>query len=223
MALNSVSPATTTAASAQASTSGVASNSLDEAQSRFMKLLVTQMQNQDPLNPMSNADLTAQMAQLNTVSGINQLNTTMQSLLSNLQVSQSMQAASLIGRSVLVDSPAVSLQQGQAAMAVQLADAVDSLKLTIVNAAGQTVRSLDAGAQAAGLHNFAWDGLSDSGATAPDGTYSLQVQASSHGQVVTATPLAVGQVDSVSLAGGAVRLSTKSLGEVALTDVRQVR
>jgi len=132
-----------------------------------MKLLVTQMQNQDPLNPMSNADLTAQMAQLNTVSGINQLNTTMQSLLSNLQVSQSVQASSLIGRSVMVDSSAVRLQQGKASMSVQLADAVDSLKLTLVNAAGQTVRGLDLGAQPGGLQNFAWDGLTDSGTAAP--------------------------------------------------------
>ena len=88
MAINSVTttPTTTTAAASVAPAAQT-----DEAQSRFMKLLVAQMQNQDPLNPMDNAQMTSQIAQLQTVSGINQLNTTVQSLLSNYQSVQQLQ------------------------------------------------------------------------------------------------------------------------------------
>ena len=69
---------------------------------RFLKLLVAQMQNQDPLNPMDNAQVTSQMAQINTVTGIEKLNTTVQGLSSQFMQLQALQGASLVGRDVIV-------------------------------------------------------------------------------------------------------------------------
>ncbi|MDP3088179.1 MAG: flagellar hook capping FlgD N-terminal domain-containing protein, partial [Methylotenera sp.] len=76
-------------------------NSIDNAQDRFMTLLVTQMKNQDPLNPMDNAQVTSQMAQLSTVTGIDKLNNTLELLIGNVQPGPSYQASSMIGHSVL--------------------------------------------------------------------------------------------------------------------------
>src|SRR5690606_21641258 len=84
-------------------TRNTAKSAAQEAQDRFMTLLVTQMKNQDPLNPMDNAQVTSQLAQLSTVTGIDKLNNTMEALIGSVQSSQSMQASSMIGRVVLTE------------------------------------------------------------------------------------------------------------------------
>ncbi len=219
MAINSLTGASSTTTNAASTSSTVANQTIDEAQSRFMKLLVTQMQNQDPLNPMDNADLTTQIAQLNTVTGINQLNSSMQSLLGGFQL----QSASLIGRTVLAPGSSLDLADGQATMAMDLAQAADSVQVTVRNSSGQVVRVMKLGAQPAGQQDLSWDGQTDAGASAPDGRYTFSIQASKLGQQVTATTLSFGQVSSVALASGGVSLAIPTLGNVALTDVRQVR
>ncbi|PRD65320.1 flagellar hook assembly protein FlgD [Malikia granosa] len=220
MAVNSISSNTGVAAQTSASS---ASGSVDDAQSNFMKLLVAQMQNQDPMNPMDNAQMTSQMAQLNMVSGINQLNTTLSSALSSFQATQTMQASSLIGREVLVPSSTLQLSAGQAKMGVDLAQSADSLKLTVLDSTGQVLRTMDLGASAAGVRQLSWDGATDAGAAAADGSYSFKLEALRNGQSVTATALSAAQVGGVSLSNNNVRLSLPGLGEVALADVRQVR
>jgi len=224
MAINSVTGTTTTTSTTSSSASTAASQaSVDEAQSRFMKLLVTQMQNQDPMNPMDNAQLTTQIAQLNTVTGINQLNTTMQSMVAGVQASQTLQATSLIGHSVLVPGSSADLTQGQSVMGFELSQAADTVQLTVRDSSGTVVRTQALGTQSEGLHSVSWDGSTDAGSTASDGSYSFEIQASSNGQKVTATTLTLGQVASVSLANGKVSLSIPAVGDVALADVRQVR
>ncbi|MCX7250458.1 MAG: flagellar hook assembly protein FlgD [Burkholderiales bacterium] len=221
MAVNSIS--SNTGVSTPASTSTPATGSVGEAQSSFMKLLVAQMQNQDPMNPMDNAQMTSQMAQLNMVSGINQLNSTLSSALSGFQATQTMQASSLIGREVLVPSSTLQLSEGQAKMGVDLAQSVESLKLTVLDGAGQTLHSIDLGPQSAGLTQLAWDGATDAGAAASDGRYTFKLEALHNGQSVTATALSAAQVGGVSLSNNSVRLNLAGLGDVALADVRQVR
>ena len=81
--------------------SATSTDSTAATQDRFMKLLVTQMKNQDPLNPLDNAQVTSQLAQLSTVTGIDKVNATLQSLMGSMQPSQSLQAAGMIGHSVL--------------------------------------------------------------------------------------------------------------------------
>ncbi len=211
-----------TAASAAAATAS-STQSVSDAQANFLKLLVTQMQNQDPMNPMDNAQMTSQIAQLNTVSGINQLNTTVQSLAAAMQSSQALQASSLLGRDVLVAGSNLQLAQGQASMGVDFAQAADAVTVTVKDSAGQVVRTLSAGAQAAGLQAISWNGTTDAGGTAADGSYSFEVQAVRNGQAVNTTPLVAGRVDSVSLAGTGLSLNLPGLGRFALSDVKQVR
>ncbi len=221
MAVNSIS--SSTGVSTPATTTPSAAGSVDEAQSSFMKLLVAQMQNQDPLAPMDNAQMTTQLAQLNMVSGINQLNTTLTSALSNMQASQTMQASSLIGREVLVPGTTLQLREGQAKMGVDLDQSVDSLKLTVLDAAGQPLRSLDLGPRPAGLTPLSWDGATDAGSAAADGRYSFTLEALRNGQSVKTTGLSAAQVGGVSISNNIVRLNLPDLGDMALADVRQVR
>ena len=208
--------------SAAAAATALSTQSVSEAQANYLKLLVTQMQNQDPLNPMDNAQMTSQIAQLNTVAGINQLNTTVHSLASGIQASQALQASNLLGRNVLVEGSAVQLAQGQAVMGVDFAKAADAVTITVKDSAGKVLRTLLTGAQAAGMQNIFWDGSTDAGGSAPDGNYSFEIEARRAGQAVAATALTAGRVDSVSIAANGLTLSVAGLGKVALADVRQV-
>ena len=192
------------------------------AQDTFMKLLVTQMKNQDPLNPLDNAQVTSQLAQLSTVTGIEKMNATLQTLIGSYQSSQTLQAASMIGHGVLVAGSSLNLNNGQAPFGVDLNTSVDDVKVTIKDASGRAVRSMDMGSQQAGMLALQWNGTTDSGAAAANGQYSFSVDAIQGGQPVGATALAFGQVASVASSGQGVVLNVPGLGPVNLTDVRQI-
>jgi flagellar basal-body rod modification protein FlgD len=132
-------------------------------QDRFLKLLITQMQNQDPLNPMDNAEVTSQLAQISTVSGIEKLNTTIASMTSSMVAAQSLQAGSLIGHAVLAPGKTVLLQHGNAVGGVQLSEPADQVTITIADAAGLTIKTLSSSGAGHGTHNFGWDGTTDAG------------------------------------------------------------
>lgn len=208
----------TSAASAQLqSTTGNAAGTED----RFLKLLVTQLKNQDPLNPLDNAQITSQMAQLSTVSGVEKLNATLQSLAASFTATQSMQATSMIGRGVLVPGSAINLQSGAAVAGVELAQPADKVVVSILDASGKVLQQVDIGAQAAGVAAFQWDGATGSG-TAADGAYTFSVNATRGAEKVDASPLAFGQVSAVSPTAQGAMLAIGGLGNVALSDIRQV-
>jgi len=219
---------TLTAGSKTVTSTGAASTAntaqtLAETEARFYKLLVAQMQNQDPMNPLDNAQMTSQIAQMNTVSGINQLNTSVQSLASTLQGSQAMQAASLLGRNVLVEGKSLQLSQGQGSFGANFAKAVDSADLTIKDSAGKTVRTVALGAQPAGLQNYTWDGATDGGQMAVDGAYTFDMQASQNAQPVTATTLSSGLVQSIAMTASGLTLNLAGIGNVVFSQLQQVR
>ena len=200
-----------------------ATNTTQASQDRFMTLLVTQMKNQDPLNPLDNAQLTSQLAQLSTVTGIDKLNSTVQALMASTQSSQSLQAASMIGRAVLVPGSGTTLTDSKALFGVELAEPVDALQVTVTDAAGNTVRTLNLGAQAAGSKALSWDGSTDSGGTADDGRYQFQVSALRGGQASSATALAFAEVTSISMSKQGVQLNLSGTVPAAtLADVRQI-
>jgi flagellar basal-body rod modification protein FlgD len=199
-----------------------AQSTADAAQDRFMTLLVTQMKNQDPLNPLDNAQVTSQLAQLSTVSGIDKLNTTLTSLMGSYQSAESVQAAGMIGHSVLVPGSSMTLTSGQALLGVDLAGPADSVKLSVFDSSGKQVYSTDLGKQDAGVQPFKWDGSTDDGVAAADGKYTFKVVATSEGQSVDATALAFGQVGSVSTGASGVKLNVPDIGAVSMADVRQV-
>jgi flagellar basal-body rod modification protein FlgD len=214
---------TTATGAAGATLPQAAATSATDIQDRFLKLLVTQLKNQDPLNPMDNAQLTSQLAQISTVNGIQQLNTTMQSLSSSLLSSQSMQSAGLIGRVVLTDGNSVAYDGANPGVGgAQLAQSADSLKVTIKGPSGNVIRQLDLGAQSSGFVPFRWDGLDDSGATVTAGIYSFAVAASRGGQAITATPVAAGAVQSVSFGNGGQSLNVKGIGDIQMQQIKSI-
>jgi flagellar basal-body rod modification protein FlgD len=193
-----------------------------ESEDRFLKLLVTQMKNQDPLNPLDNAQVTSQMAQLSTVSGIEKLNAALQAMSSSFASSQSLQAAGMIGRSVLAPGSSLTLQDGFAAGGFELASSADKAVVSVKDAAGNVLHSMDLGAQKAGNVMFQWDGLTDGGTQAANGSYTFEVSAVQGGNKVDTTLLALGRVGSVSLGASGVTLNTDVLGNVDVTTVKQI-
>ena len=192
----------------------------ENIQDRFLKLLVTQMKNQDPLNPMDNAQVTTQLAQISTVSGVEKLNQTMTSMSSALLAAQSVQATGLIGHSVLASGNGVLLQNGAAVGGVQLSQPAD--QVTIRDSSGAALKTMVMGPQDAGLRTFAWDGSTDSGGRATDGAYTIQVNAVQSGKQVNADALGVGQVQSVSLGANELQLNTIGLGAIAFSQIKQI-
>ncbi|MDP2878338.1 MAG: flagellar hook assembly protein FlgD [Sulfuricella sp.] len=204
------------------STASTTKTTAQETEDRFLKLLVAQMQNQDPLNPMDNAEVTSQMAQLSTVTGIDNLNSTLEAMSSSFASSQSLQAAGMIGRSVLAPGSSLQLLSGMAAGGFDLKQPVDSAVVKIKDAAGNVLQSVDMGAQKEGSVLFQWDGTTDSGAIAPDGSYTFEVSAVQGGEKVEVENLALGMVGSVSLGVSGVVLNTDALGAVDVAKVKQI-
>jgi flagellar basal-body rod modification protein FlgD len=198
------------------------STAASDAQDRFLKLLTAQLKNQDPLNPLDNAQMTSQLAQISTVSGIEKLNATLQLLLQGNQDSQTTQAAGLVGHSVLVPGSALLLASSAAVGGIELASAADTVTVTIKDANGLAVRTISLGAQDAGIHNFVWDGKSDSGAQAADGNYSITVTAKQGSNSVTASALSLGLVRSVVRGSNGLLLDVGTLGAFTMDDVKQI-
>lgn len=204
--------------STTSSSSASGTTTAQDVQDRFLKLLVTQMKNQDPLNPLDNAQITSQMAQLSTVTGIEQLNDT----LSAYTKAQSFQAVNLIGHTVLAPGNDIQLSSSKGAAGFELASAADTVKVSVLDSSGNLVKQLDLGAQNSGLVAFSWDGTNTAGETVADGTYTYKVAASSGGTAVSATSLALGTVGSVLMDGSTATLNVSGIGSVDLADIRQV-
>jgi len=117
-----------------------------EMQDRFLKLLVAQLNNQDPMNPMDNAQMTSQMAQINTVTGISQLNETMKSMSSQFMSMQILQGANMIGHQVMLAGDTLSVNKGVAAGAVELSSSASSVTIELRTPGGQVIDTFDLGA-----------------------------------------------------------------------------
>lgn len=209
----------TSAAPASASATSASAGSED----RFLKLLVTQLNNQDPLNPLDNAQLTSQLAQMSTVSGIEKLNTALQSLLAQSGSSQVLQSAGLIGKSVLVPGQELALKDGNVtAFAVEMGGAAESVKVSIADAAGHVVRSYDLGPLAAGVKTMSWDGKGADGLALPDGAYKVSAVATGAGGNVTPVALTYANVTSVAQGANGVALTLADSRSVSFSDVRVI-
>ncbi len=203
-------------------TAAASASSAAASQDRFMKLLVTQLKNQDPLNPMDNAQMTSQMAQISTVSGIDKLNATLQALSASMTPNQTIQAAAMIGHGVLVPGSGVDLSGGVGFGGFNLPQAVDSAKVSVYDQAGALVRNIDLGAQPAGITKWQWDGKDSAGAAVADGKYTFTVNATQAGSVVAAAGLQYGMVNSVDQTAQGVTLSVGRMQNVALSQVQQI-
>lgn len=200
-----------------------AKKAAEDPTDRFLKLLVTQMKNQDPLNPLDNAQVTSQLAQISTVSGIDKLNTTLQNMAASFAANQSLQVTNMIGHGVLVPGSTLSLENGMAMAGVDLPQSVDQLTVTIRDAAGAIVQSIDLGPKPVGITAFAWDGTTSSGSPAANGIYSFSVNALQGGKKVDGSTLSFGQVNSVTPGKDGMSLDVSGgLGAVNVTDVKKI-
>lgn len=219
--VNSTTSADVIAALQKSSTSSTSKT--DEAQSRFLKLLTEQLKNQDPLNPMDNAQMTSQLAQISTVDGISKLNTTLTALLQDSQSGEAMQAAALVGKGVMVEGKALTLSGSKAYGGFELTSAADKVTVTIKDSGGTEVRKMELGAFDAGVFNFAWDGKTTNGTQAVDGKYTMSVTATRGSDDVKPIALQLTTVNSVlRTSKGEVSLDVGSGNLVSLTDIKQI-
>jgi flagellar basal-body rod modification protein FlgD len=128
----------------------------------------------------------------------------------------------MIGRSVLTDSNRLAWNGSPVTGAAELQQPADRVTVTVVDAAGNTVRTLELGPQNAGTAQFQWDGLNDAGSRVPDGAYSFKIAAQNSGQQVTATPLGVGRVSSVSFGSDGLRVDVDGVGAIQLGQIKRI-
>jgi flagellar basal-body rod modification protein FlgD len=205
-----------------ATTGAASKNSVEDPQDRFLKLLVTQMKNQNPLKPLDNAEVTSQLAQISTVTGIDKLNNTLEKLLSGVEDSRVVEATNLIGHKALVPGNTMSLENNAALGGFELPQSVDKLSVTILDNSGIAVRTLELGAQSSGVNTFLWDGMTSSGTSAANGNYTFAISAKQGDQEITATPLAFGLVNSVSPGEHDAVLDMGKLGLFGMADIKQI-
>ena len=213
-----ISPATLSNINGTASTAATSSASDAGSQDRFLKLLVTQLQNQDPLSPMDNAELTSQIAQINTVTGIATLNTSVQSLSSQFLQMQSLQGASLVGKDVIVPGNKLDIANGAGQGGFELTSAADAVKVEVMSPAGRVLDTLNLGAQSSGMHSFDWA----SGTYDNTSNLTFRVTATSGSTTLSSTALMRDKVDAVSTSGDALMLELDRSGSVAYSTVRAI-
>ena len=188
------------------------------AEDRFLKLLVAQMQNQDPLNPMDNAQVTSQMAQIQSVNGIEKLNRSVEGLGSQFAQMSALQGASLVGRDVIVPGNRLVINDEDLVQGgFELNGPADSVKIEILNAGGRVIDTIDLSAQSAGRHGFEW--TPPAGVDAATGD-SFRVVAKNGAANVGFTPLMRDRVDAVIAGGDTLTLELRNSGSVPYDQIR---
>jgi len=217
--ITTVAPGTTGSAAAEAAMKQSTGMNKDD----FLKLFVTQLQNQDPLNPQDGTQFIGQLAQLTQVEQAYNTNTNLQSMLNQGSNSATLAAITLIGKQVEAPGSQVDLKSGTpATINFTLEKSADQVTVSVLDAAGAVVKTLSAGAKGAGTGNVSWDGTDNAGAQLASGAYSFSVSAKdASGNAVAGMGLVRGKVDGVDMSGAAPVLSIGSL-KLNLTDVTSV-
>ncbi len=206
-------------------TTATSSNSASSlGQDAFLKLLITQLKNQSPLNPQDNTAFVAQLAQFSSLQGIQNLNSTVTSLSGSLQSSQALQASALVGRAVEVETNKAALgSSGIVRGTFALENSTPTLKLNIYNATNQVVFQKELGSQEAGDIPFAWDGTATDGTALPRGIYRFEVLASENGKAVPVTTYLSNNVNSVTVGSNQnATLNVDAVGQVELSKVKNI-
>jgi len=197
----------------------------DLGQEDFLTLMITQFQNQDPFEPMANGEFLGQLAQFGTVNGLEQLNNSFAGLQNSIQSDQALQAANLVGRSVLAGMDTGYLAEGgRLAGAVELNSSASNVQVEITDLNGEVVRRLELGEQPPGLVRFEWDGSDANGSRADAGQYQVSIRVIRGGSVESAETLMESNIESVSLGRFGAGLTLNLLGgdTLSLNQVRRI-
>ncbi len=197
----------------------------DLGEDAFLKLMITQLENQDPLKPMENGEFLSQLAQFKSVTGLDELRATVEKMATALQSNQALQASSLVGRWVEVPSNKSQLwdEIGMAG-SVDVPGNASQVTVNIKNSANLVVKQIQLGPQQAGTVNFNWDGLDGNGNAYPPGEYTVEATATIGNQSEAIGTNAIVPVDSVLMgkSGEAMTINTSLLGNVKLSDVKKI-
>lgn len=193
-------------------------------QEQFLKLMTTQLQNQDPFKPMENGEFLGQIAQFSTVSGIQDLQKSFETFSSSMVPNQGLQAAGLINRNVLVPADYLPLTEEGLNAAVELPDQAEKVNVSIYNSAGQVVHSFNLGALGQGVSRYQWDGTLSDGSKAPLGGYKVAVDAQINGENIAVKNYANLPVESITFGGngGEVNVNIRDLGSRKFSDILQI-
>jgi len=214
----SATTASTASTATTSSSAATAVTSTTATQDRFMTLLVAQLKNQDPMSPMDNAQMTSQMAQINTVTGIQQVNDTLKSMATQFSSLQVLQGTSMVGHKVLVASNTLTRSAGIASGAVDLAGKADAVKVEILSPGGQVLETFDLGALDAGRQSFNWDSSNYQDTGEPN----FRVTATLAGQAVESTSLAQDTVVSVGSENGAMTVQLQGRAAVPYDSIKAI-
>ena len=191
-------------------------------QEDFLKLLMTQLQNQDPMEPMDNGEFMGQMAQFSTVQGVTEMGESIDGLVSIYQGQQMSANASMIGKKALVNGNWAQLEGGKLAGAIDLTTAANDLRVDVKSETGELMASIGLGSKMAGVQEFSWDGIKQDGTTAPEGNYYLSASAVRDGQSTVPAMQVYGTVNSVQMKGGEVTLNVSGQGNVSFNNVKRI-
>ncbi|TBU99978.1 flagellar hook assembly protein FlgD [Stutzerimonas kirkiae] len=187
----------------------------------FLMLLVTQLNNQNPLDPQDNSEFVAQLAQFSSLESMTNLNTSMDTLVSSYQSSQALQASSLVGRSVIISSDNTYVETGtEMTGSVVIPSAADAISVKVYSAAGNLVKSIPLDSQSSsGTVDFTWDGTNDSGEQLASGTYTFKASATLDGTSTALTTYLPATVSSVTIGGSELSLNLAGAGSLSLSKV----
>lgn len=218
--ISATTTSTTSTVSTGATSSSTSTTAADSAESedRFLKLLVAQLSNQDPMNPVDNAQMTSQIAQIDTVTGIGKTNDTLKSMAAQFVSLQVLQGTSMVGHNVLVASSSLTRSEGVASGAIDLAGNADAVQVDILSPGGQVLDTFNLGSLNAGRHSFDWDASNYQDAGEP----SFRVTATLGGQPVGATSLARDTVVSVGSENGAMTVQLQGRGAVSYDSIKAI-
>jgi flagellar basal-body rod modification protein FlgD len=195
----------------------------DLGQEDFLHLMLTQLKNQDPFKPLDSGEFLGQLAQFGTVSGLAQLQTSFDGLKTSLVSNQALQAASLVGRTAIVEGSTMGIVEGQPVLgAVDLPSSTSSLNVTVLDSTGQVVRTIPLGAQAKGEAQFVWDGKTDGGGVAPAGEYTFNAAYRNGSKMEAGTTLLAAPIDSVKLDSSGFSVALRGIGDTPFSSVREI-
>lgn len=189
----------------------------------FLMLLIAQLRNQDPMNPMDNTEFTAQMAQFSSLEQLFNINETLEMLNTTAAASNSAQAMGLIGKEVTVGGNKVHVKNGIASdISFKLPDSASTVSIQVIDESGAVVRIIEVGSKMAGEHTISWNGNSDLGSPMGDGLYEYNVVAyDSAGAAMEVDTFTTGIVDSVSFENGVAYIHIGDM-KFMLGEVRKV-
>ncbi len=201
---------TNTSSTATSTLANQSTKAAADTQDRFMKLLIAQMQNQDPMNPMDNAQVTSQMAQIQTVTGVSTLDTSIKALSSQFVQMQALQSVSLVGRDVTIEGKRLDMSSGVGEGIFELANPADAVKLEVLSPAGNVVDTVQLGAQGAGRQSFEWQ----PGNNDPTASYNFRITATKGTAAVTSLTYSQDKVLAVNTSGSKLQLQLQHAGLV---------